>query len=261
MGVAGPFVPNEAEAAEVEECCHAFHEPALVRVRPLIVAGAAGFCGLLIALALLVGKPLTAIGALTFGAITAWSLVKVRGLLVGDPIFDRAREFVLGGDRRDFLTVAAGVVLVVGTLWASSLLWTWIVLALLAGGLATAYHFAVDRPIAQGRSEAVGRLEVLVRGLRRQGVAEDDLRRFVCRQSGARWEEFFETLFGYEALRSARERWAVDAGGKRQPRFARWRDPIVDFLDGSSKPVDSSVTWPCSRGSRNVGPRPEGSPC
>ncbi|WP_435008258.1 hypothetical protein P12x_005524 [Tundrisphaera lichenicola] len=232
LGVAGPFAPNDAESAEIEESLREFHEPPLARVRPLIVAGAVGLCSLLVVLALLVGKPLTAIGALAFGAITAWSLVKLRGLLVGDPIFDRAREFVLGGGRGNILTLAAGVALVVGALWGSSLLGTWIFLALVAGGLAGAYHFAVDRPIAQGRAGAIERAEALIRGLRRQGVAEDDVRRFVCRQAGPRWEEFFEALFGYEALRSARARWGVDAGGKRRARFAPWRDPIVDFLDG-----------------------------
>jgi hypothetical protein len=178
------------------------------------------------------GQPLVAIGALAFGALTVWSLVKVRGLLGGgDPVFDRARELALGGSRGDVLTVVAGVALVVGALLATNLLGLWIFLGLLAGGLAVAYHYAVERPIAQARHGAIERLEKLLLGMRRLGVEEDDIRRFVARQSGPRWEELFEATFGYDAMRSARSRWGLDAGGKRRPRFAPWRDPIADFLD------------------------------
>jgi len=232
LGVAGPFAPRDEEAAELEDSLRAFNEPPLTRVRSLIAIGAAGLCALLVALALLFGKPLTALGALAFGAVTAWSLVKTRGIFGGgDPVFDRARALVLGGSRGDALTAVAGVALVVGALAAAHLLGTWIFLGLVAGGLAAAYHFALDRPIALARAGAVGRAGALLLGLRRLGVAEDDLRRFACRQAGPRWEEFFEALFGYDALRSARGRWGLDAGGKRRPRFAPWRDPIADFLD------------------------------
>ena len=71
----------------------------------------------------------------------------------------------------------------------------------------------------------------LIRSIRRLGVDENSIRRFVCQQSGVRWEEFYEALFGYEALRKARDHWGLDAGGGRRPRFARWRDPIADLLD------------------------------
>jgi eukaryotic-like serine/threonine-protein kinase len=232
LGVAGPFAPVDDQIVELEECVRAFDAPPMARVRPMITLGSAGIGGLLIGLALLLGKPQTAIGALAFGALTVWSLVKVRGLFGGgDPIFDRARELAMGGSRGDLLTVAAGVALVVGALLMTDLLGLWIFLGLIAGGLAAAYHFAVDRPIAQARHGAIERLGKLLLALRRRGADEDDIRRFVCRQSGPRWEEPFESAFGYDAMRSARARWGLDAGGKRRPRFAPWRDPIADFLD------------------------------
>jgi hypothetical protein len=231
LGVAGPFAPHDEEASEFEALARAFDEPPLVRVRGLVAIGSAGLCALLAALALVLGRPLSALGVLGFGTLAAWSLVMVRGILGTDPVFGRARDLALGGGRNDALTAAAGLALVLGALVASHLLGTWIVLGLLAAGAATAYHFALDRPIALARGGASERAGALLLGLRRLGVAEDDLRRFACRQPGARWEEFFEALFGYEAMRAARARWGLDAGGKRRPRFAPWRDPIADWLD------------------------------
>jgi hypothetical protein len=63
------------------------------------------------------------------------------------------------------------------------------------------------------------------------GISEDEIRGSVSRHSGVEWEEFFESLFGYDAMRKARSRWGTDAGGRKRPRFARWRDPILDALD------------------------------
>jgi len=231
LGVAGPFAPGDDEAAEFEAAARDFDEPPPVRVRPALALGAAGLLALLVALLLLAGKPLAALGAIGFGALAASALVGFRGFAGRDPIFDRARELLLGGDRGDRLTALAAALLVVGALAAAHLLWAWATLAALAVGLAAAYHYTLDRPIARARLGAVDRASALLRALRRRGVDEDDIRRFACRQPGRRWEEFFEALLGYEATRRARARWAVDAGGRRRPRHAPWRDPVVDAID------------------------------
>ena len=231
LGVEGEFLPRDEEAAELEAAARAFDETSLAKLRPRLVLGFAAVVGLFVALSIPAGRPLTALGALGFGAIVATSLVAVRGVSRRDPLFERARELLLGGGVGDRLTVGASVVLLSAALLATGLLGFWIFLGLLAVGLALAYHFAVDRPIEQARVEPIARATALIRSLRWLGISEDSVRRFACRQAGVRWEEFHEALFGYEALRKARVRWGLDAGGGRRPRFARGRDPIADFLD------------------------------
>ncbi len=232
LGVAGPFAPTDAEAAELEACARAFEEPPLARVRPLLGPGLAGIVALFALLFLVNGRPLTSLGFLAFGALAGSSLVAFRGAFATDPLFDRARAWLVGSERGDALTAGAVAALVVGTLVATHWLGTWIFLTGLAVALAAAYHFALDRPIAQARADSIARASALLKSLRRRGVAEDDVRRFACRQPGAAWEELYEALFGFDALRAARARWGPDAGGKRRPRHAAWRDPLVDAIDG-----------------------------
>ncbi len=232
LGVVGPFAPSDEEAAELESCARAFDEPPLARLRPILTLAFAGFCALFVALALLFGKPLAAVGVVGFAAIAGAALVAVRGAFGRDVLLERARELAFGGGSwGDALMVPAALALAVGALASTGLLGIWIFLGVLAAGLATAYHFALERPVEQARVEPLARARALIQGFRRRGVDEDSIRRFACRQAGPRWEEFFEALFGYEAMRDARRRWGLDAGGRRRPRFAPWRDPIVDAID------------------------------
>ncbi len=233
LGVAGPFTPRDEEAAELEAAAQAFAEVPLARARALVGPGALALGGLFVALLLLAGKPLTALGTVGFGLLVGLALLTFRGSAGRDPIFDRLRELAFGGGRGDLLTSAAVLAVGLGTLAATHLLGGWIALALMAVALAGAYHFALDRPIAASRAAPLDRARSLVLGLRRLGVDEDDIRRFACRQAGPRWEGFHEALFGYAAMRHARDRWGLDAGGKPRARHARWRDPIVALLDSS----------------------------
>jgi serine/threonine protein kinase len=69
LGVAGPFLPTEAEAADLEAAARGFDDAPLGRLRPLVSLGIAALLGAFAALALLAGHPLAAVGALAFGAI------------------------------------------------------------------------------------------------------------------------------------------------------------------------------------------------
>ncbi len=94
-----------------------------------------------------------------------------------------------------------------------------------------AIHAAFDRQAAAERHEPLQKAEALLRSLRLQGLDEDALRQFVCKYSGTHWEEFYETLFGYEAKREARRRWGRADGASSRPKYAGWRDPIANWLD------------------------------
>ncbi len=231
MGVGGPFTPTDEDGAELEACVVGFEAPPLLKARDLAGPGALALGGLLAVLLMVGGKPAAGLGILAFGGLVGTVLLAFRGLAGPDPAFERLRELILGGGGGDRLTVAAVLVLAVGALALAHLLAWWAVLGALAIALAGAYHYALDRPIAAARVESLARAGTLLLRLRRLGVAEDDIRRFACRGAGRRWEEFYESLFGYEAMRQARGRWGPDAGGKRRPRRAPWRDPIVDFAD------------------------------
>ncbi len=63
---------------------------------------------------------------------------------------------------------------------------------------------------------------------------EASLRQFVCKYSGHRWEEFFETLFGYEAKLAARE-WSWREMSRTREMFAAWRDPIIARIDARNQ--------------------------
>jgi hypothetical protein len=230
LGVAGTFLPTEKELTEFEACSRAFEAAPLASLRPKLELSFAAVFGLFAALMLLARHPMNALGVLAFGAIVGASTVAIRGYFGRDPLLDQAREWLLGGSRADKLTVGASGILLLAALALTGLLGFWIFLAIVAVGLAVARYYALDRPVEQARLESIARATALLRGLRRLGIAEDSIRRFACRQGGARWEEFFEVLCGYEALRSARTLWGLDAGGQRRPRSSPWRDPIIDAI-------------------------------
>jgi hypothetical protein len=70
--------------------------------------------------------------------------------------------------------------------------------------------------------------------MRLKGLEEEALQQFVCKYGGYKWEEFFEVVFGYEALLRARKQWGTVAG-RRLHHFAPWRDPILRGLEAQKK--------------------------
>jgi hypothetical protein len=231
LGVAGAFTPRDEEASAIETEARVFDESPLARIRPKVALGASVALALFVAVALLTLKPLVALPALGLSGIALTSLITLRGFFGRDPLSERLRDLILGGGRANLLTTLAMASLVVLVLVLTESLGFWIFLGIVGISLGSAYHFAIDRPLHLARAEAIDRASVLIRGLRRLGVAEDSIRSFISRQSGTNWEEFFEALFGYDALRVARVLWGSDAGGQKRPRFARWRDPIIDAID------------------------------
>jgi hypothetical protein len=70
----------------------------------------------------------------------------------------------------------------------------------------------------------------MLRDQRLAGVDELALQRFVAEFGGSDWEEFFEDLFGYEALQRARVE-SAERGGRRHKRFRPWRDTLIAKAD------------------------------
>ena len=87
---------------------------------------------------------------------------------------------------------------------------------LLAIGIAVAIPCRHSTAAAEAeRREPLDQVEGMLRSLRLQGLDEDAMRQFVCKYSGAHWEELYEALFGYEAKLEARERWGRGERAKR----------------------------------------------
>ena len=101
----------------------------------------------------------------------------------------------------------------------------------LAAAVGLASFLVVDCRVARERRPFVQAIEEMLKSMRLKGLEEQQLRQFVCRYSGARWEEFYEALFGYDAKLDARARWANDEKGVPRKRFAAWRDPLVRFIE------------------------------
>ena len=167
---------------------------------------------------------------LSLDLFTALADFTVVGLRRKTPLFQKVSAFVLGSSPSEWLTGLAVVALLVGLLLVVKLFWIWVALALAAVGIALGVR-ALDRRALVERSGPFELIESMVRSMRRQGYDEDAIRQFVCNGSGPNWEELYESLFGYESMLHARDRWGRGAGGKARPRFAPWRDPLFRWLD------------------------------
>ena len=92
------------------------------------------------------------------------------------------------------------------------------------------FYLGVDRQIALQRKPAIESVEELVKKLRISGVEESSIQRFIAKYSGSNWEEYFQDIFGYEAMRSVRADASWQAGSKRK-RFRPVRDFLIDRME------------------------------
>src|SRR5262249_4265187 len=158
-----------------------------------------------------------------------------RGLTAKTYLFSKVREFVLGSGWGDWLTWGATLLLLLALLYVLGILTYWLAFLVLAGAAAGAVRVLIDKPLGRQRKAPGEKAEKLLKQLRLGGLPEEAIRQFVCKYSGQHWEEFFEALFGYEALLQARKLWSRPEGGKPRPTFAAWRDPLVQWIDARQR--------------------------
>ena len=233
LGVAttGSFTPRDEQANLLEECVRTFNASRSARLRSWLLTGILGACFALALLCLLTGRLVGAGVFATLGLSTALADFALVGISRKTPLFVKVCELISRGRRSEWLTALTALAILVVLLMILKLLWVWLGLAILAIGIAAAFHAAFDRQAEAERREPLDQASRMIRSLRLQGRDEDALRQFVCIHGGNRWEEFYEALFGYEAKRDARDRWGRDDRGRSRPRFAPWRDPIAAWLD------------------------------
>ena len=88
--------------------------------------------------------------------------------------------------------------------------------------------------------------------LARGGHDEDAVRRFVCTSCGDDWEELYESLFGYESMLHARQRFTQGDARKRQPVFAPVRDLVIRWIDKRLTRAARRTSEKSSNGSKNA---------
>jgi eukaryotic-like serine/threonine-protein kinase len=231
----GAYTPREQHMAVLEKEQAEYYSAGCLLRRKAAIAGFFVLMPVLIALSLMVWKADAmgvAGGLLGLLIMTPIAEFVFDGLLNKAYLFRRVRSVFFGMTLRGWATTFLSVALTLGVLWALGLVLPWLGFAVVAVGLAVAYQKFVARPLRAERSEAIRNMQEMLKQLRLRGVSEEALQDFVCRFSGQNWEEFFEELFGYEAMVIARAKWASAEQVKPRKRYAIWRDPIAQWLLG-----------------------------
>jgi serine/threonine protein kinase len=227
----GPYTPREQHLAALDRELKNYYAAPAARTRRLAVAVFNIAIPVLLLLAIFMGQFRLAGGLIGLGALTLFSTFVVQGLRTRAYLFRRVRSVFFGMPLVGWLKFVGAVLLGLGVLYVLGWLAWWIAFVLVGVALAAAYQFLVVGKLREQRAEPVNRVQTMLRELRVRGLAEDALHDFVARFSGADWEEFFEDLFGYEAMVAARAKWATGDQPVKRRKFATWRDPLARWLD------------------------------
>ncbi len=232
LGIAssGPYSPKEEHARTLDECLATFNAASLAKLRGPILLSGALLAGLLFVVGLFFSWTLSA-GVASAVAATIATYFVISGLLERTFLFGKFREWMATARITDWLTWAGAALLFLVVAAVMGWLFTCIGMGIFGAILGAAYYFALDRLIAGQRREALDKMRGLLKSLRLKGVDEAALHQFVAKYSGQHWEEFFETLFGYEAKLAARKQWGKSDTGRDRPKFRGWRDPLVRWFD------------------------------
>ena len=231
LGVAGPLMPTEAEAAVFEGTIAEYQGAPLGPLRRWAGLGT-GVVISLVALGMLaMGRVVPALGWMSFGGLFAAGLAGLHGWNARERIKERIGPVLAVVGRHELTAIGVAGLIGLATLFLTHLLMTGLIVVALAVGLAAAFHFGFDRPVDRSRDEALARLRGLVVGWRRLGTDESAIRRYVAAAGGTAWEEVFGALFGFDAIEPARSQWGADLAGKRRPRFAPVRGWLLGRFD------------------------------
>jgi serine/threonine protein kinase len=226
------FSPREEHVLALQRHVEQFNAAPGARLRPKLLGAFFGLSATAAVAAALQGAEPWLMGALVGLPVLAVVMhVLLSGVLRKTYFFTRYRQLLVAGRLGDWIKWFVVLGLIVVGLALSGGLVAWLLVLLASSLLAAAMVALIDRPLDRRRAPILAQAEQLLRGLRLRGLDEDSLRRFVCRYAGDSWEEFFEALFGYEAKMRARLHWGRNERGQARPRFAAWRDPIIQWID------------------------------
>jgi serine/threonine protein kinase len=226
----GPPKPTEAQLAAFEALTQKLDAAPTAKLARLV-----GWVGPLVGLmAAVIALPFSPIAA---GAIVVGILAAViggfvtTGLLTGSYLFRKVREWVFGARIVDWLTVAVAVLLFVLGLYFAGLLLVGVIAIAVGVGAGVGYAYLLAKRAHDHTLDTKEEIEQLTKRFRLAGMDEDAVRTFLVENAGDRWERVFETLYGYPAKIQARGLFADRVANR--PRYAAWRDPIVNKLDAA----------------------------
>ena len=224
----GGFRPSEQQISTLENCVEQFNDSPIGKLRgALLSAGVAlsaiGF------VACLFLNPSLAIGELGMGSAYAITYFTVSGIFGRSYLFRMARPIIFGIRSIDWGLLASAVVLFVLILDLTGLLLIWLGFSTVGALLAMGVHLLLDKQVEAQQQEAIDQCENVFKRMRVNGFNEESLRDFVTHNTGRRWEEFFEALFGFEAKLIARAELGEEE--TKRVRHAVWREPILRWID------------------------------
>ncbi len=228
----GPYTPREIHLKILEDQQSRYYTAASAKRKKLATTAFFAAIPVLLALSIFMGSFPLAGGILGLAFLTPLAHFILNGIKTKDYLFRRVRSVFFHMPPKSWVaTVCVGLV-ALAVLYVLGWLWAWIGFAVLGVGLAIVYERFFVRPVREERARPIEQTQKMLKELRVRGVSEEALQNFVCRFGGEHWEQFFEDLFGYEAMVLARGKWADTDKVKPRKRFATWRDPIARWLDG-----------------------------
>ena len=228
---AGTFSPQEEQISKLEIDTLQFNDCFTAVLRRRLLSGYFGALALSALLILFFGKLTWAFGIVGLGIQSAVAYFLLDGIARRGHFFTRTRQFVTGLSWGDWGVGVALFGLFCILLAMLNVFWIWVGFGLIGAGLAFALRFGLDRMIESERKIPLDGCEKLLRRLRAQGLDEEELRLFVAKFAGRNWEEFFETLFGYEAKITARAILLRGGAAGVREKHASWREPLIAAMD------------------------------
>jgi len=223
--------PTQEDVSSLTHYAEAFRDDPYARSTPRVLAGLV-VASLFAALVALVFDH-TLHWTLAFGLLPFWFLLW-RGLI-------RAfvEQTVVGTRLRDYIcyTVRGWIVSVVLVGGIGALTWWgdlyYPVLGSLLGGLVVggSVYVWLDRVVVAQRQEEIDNTQKLLQRMRVRGMSEEGVRYFVASYTGSQWEEFYEAMFGYDALVQARAEQIPDATGRPREYRTGPRDALIAWID------------------------------
>ncbi|EAQ79891.1 probable protein kinase yloP-putative serine/threonine protein kinase [Blastopirellula marina DSM 3645] len=231
MGPTGTFSPGKQHVDMLEAGVAQFNSATAGPLRKSCFLAAAGIVVAVMIGSVIFGMGSAFIAALAMAGATPIAYLVISGVLGGDFLYRKLREFLFSSSLIDWLKYLGGAMLTLLLLAATGTIVAAIGGVILAIAAAAAYYFAVDRTLHHQRRTAMEKLEQLLKSLRLRGLDETEVRSFLVKYAGADWEEVFEELFGYQAKIHARDFLRRSGGSEKNRTFAAWRDPLVRYCD------------------------------
>jgi hypothetical protein len=230
-GDAKRFTPREEHTRALEFAVKEFNGSILGAVRDKLIPAYFAVCGILAVALGFFGHIQFAVGIVAMALFTFALYAIISGITRGTYLFQQIRRYVFGASFFDWIKALLLVTVIAGALVLFDLHW-WVLGFLNAAVvIALVFHFTIDKMAYEQKRTYVISVQGMVKTLRQRGLDEEAIRQFICKFSGVRWEEFYESLFGYESKMRARRLYLRGTSGASRRKVGTWREPIVVWID------------------------------